>query len=227
MTKNLPFYSQVRELRAKGHTYTEINEKLGTNIPKASMSYICKGVVLTGDELENLNKRLLMQLAISRQKALAANRNLQLSIRESIRKRNMEFNKLSDREAKIALSLLYLGEGAKYKSHRGLYLGSSDPKIIIIYLGLMKRCYGAEPKEFKARVSYRADQNLEDLEKFWSKLTKIPKSNFYKTKPDPRTIGKPTLRSEYKGVCVLTRKGTEIQLELQAIADIIFENMGM
>lgn len=94
-------------------------------------------------------------------------------------------------------------------------------------MGLLKRCCGIEVGEARCRISYRADQDPDYLEDFWSNLTKILRTNFYKTKPDPRTVGKPTLRSDYKGVCALTRKGTDIQLELQAIADIISENMGM
>jgi len=227
VNKHQGLHEKIRTLRRNGLTYSEINAKLGTRIPKSSLSYICRGIILTADQTIRINSLLGELLTINRQKALAANKGIQISLREKIRRRNLQFKHLSEREAKIALALLYLGEGAKWRSHRGLYLGSSDPRIISIYMGLLKRCYGIQAGEFKCRISHRADQNLGELEEFWSKQTKIPRSNFYKTKPDPRTVGKPTLRPDYRGVCVLMRRGTEIQLELQSIADIISENMGM
>lgn len=226
MSKHSQNYEEIRSLRKQGLTYHEINQKIGKRIPKSTLSYICESIVSTPEQAERKKVFLLELLAENRQKAIETNRRIQESILLQIRQKNIGFRRLSNREAKIALALLYLGEGAKRSSHRGIYLGSSDPKIISIFLGLMKRCYGIEAGEFKCRISYRMDQDLNDLESFWSRHTGIPRDNFYKTKPDPRTSGKPTLRSDYKGVCVLTRKGTEIQLELQTIADIIFENMG-
>lgn len=226
VSKYLKHYKDIQTLRARGLTYHEINQRLGTSIPKSTLNYICKDIVLTPEQILRKEKYLRELLTINRAKALETNRKLQESLQQEIKNRNTELSQLSDREAKVALALLYLGEGAKRSSHRGIYLGSSDPKIISIFLGLMKRCYDIEVEEFKCRISYRADQNLSELEEFWSHHTGIPRENFYKTIPDPRTVGKPTLKTDYKGVCVLTRKGTEIQLELQAIADIIFENMG-
>lgn len=227
MSKHLKHYNSIRTLRTRGYTYHEINQKLGVRIPKSTLNYICRSITLTPEQTIRRDAYQKELLAKSRVKALEANRRIQENLQQEIKERNIGFSKLSDREAKIALALLYLGEGAKRTSHRGLCIGSSDPKIITIFLGLMERCYGIKADEFKVRISYRADQNLDELEYFWSRHTKIPRTHFYKTIPDPRTVGKPTSRSNYKGVCVLTRKGTAIQLELQMIADIMFESMGM
>ncbi len=121
--------------------------------------------------------------------------------------------------------MLHLGEGAKWKSHRGLMLGSSDPDIIRLYIKLLKICYGKKNTDMRCRISYRADQDINELETYWSKITNISRSNFYKTRPDPRTVGKPTKNKDYKGVCVITSSGTDIQLELESIAKIILKNI--
>ena len=52
----------------------------------------------------------------------------------------------------------------------------------------------------------------------WSKATGLNKNQFYKTKPDARTIGKPTRNKNYKGVCVISCAGTKIQVELKEIS---------
>ena len=64
---------------------------------------------------------------------------------------------------KMILSVLYLGEGTKWKGHSGMVLGSSDPNIILLYIKLLEICYGINHKKLKCRVSYRADQNLKSL----------------------------------------------------------------
>jgi len=61
--------------------------------------------------------------------------------------------------------------------------------------------------------------------RFWSRYTQISLKNFYKTKPNSRTKGKPTKQKDYRGVCVVTLGSTEIQLELELIAEIIFSGL--
>lgn len=218
---------KIRQLRYKGLTYPEIIVELGRPIPKSTLSYICRDVILPAtykNKIERLNRK---HLDIARQKALAVNRSNREKLITSIRAKNLEFANLSEREAKIALAYLYLGEGSKRSTFRGLALGNSDPLVITAYIKLLQRCYDISPENIKVRILYRADQKLDQLESYWSEITGIPRNNFYKTKPDPRTIGRPTIRSDYKGVCVLYCKGADKQLELQIITDIIVENMGM
>ena len=88
----------------------------------------------------------------------------------------------------------------------------------MLYIELLKTCYGIERDKLHCRVQYRADQVIDKLEHFWSKKTGIPRKNFYKTKPDPRTVGKTTKNFGYKGVCVVSCGGTKIQLELEGLA---------
>ena len=125
----------------------------------------------------------------------------------------------------MLLAFLYLGEGSKWHSHKGLTLGSSSENIILLYIKLLNVCYKIDPKNLKCRVSYRADQNINKLERYWSRATSIPLKNFYKTIPDPRTIGKPTKKKSYKGVCVVMTGHTDIQLELEMIPEIILKGL--
>jgi len=81
-------------------------------------------------------------------------------------------------------------------------------------------------EELRCRVSYRADQDITALNRYWSSVSGIKLVNFYKSVPDPRTVGKKTINSGYKGVCVVScLKSTKIQLELGAIADIVIEGV--
>lgn len=217
----------AKELRRKGHTYSEISKIIKLKIPKSTFSLWCKDVVLPSSYTQKLKELNHQALTKGQKMACLSNKRKQEQILKNLETQNKGILKYLKNKyiLKIILSMLYLGEGSKWKSHRGLVLGSSDPLIIQIYLRLLKLCYNLHPKDLHCRVSLRADQNLLALEKFWSKVTSIPLKNFYKTKADPRTIGKPTLKSEYKGVCVILGGGTRIQLELEIISKIL--HMGM
>jgi hypothetical protein len=127
--------------------------------------------------------------------------------------------------AKIALAMLCLGEASKYKPRRSFSLGSSDPRIIIIFLTLLKKCFNFKQIKVRCTVQCRADQNIEELEKFWLDITKIPKKQFYKAQIDPRTVGKPTLNKNYKGVLKVDYFDTRIQLELESLANLVYNQL--
>lgn len=85
----------------------------------------------------------------------------------------------------------------------------------------MKKCYKIDEKKFRCTILCRNDQNIKNLENFWVKVTKIPKSQFYKTRIDPRTIGKPSQKLDYKGVCVIDYFSADLFLDLMQIPKII------
>lgn len=227
MNKHLTYYESIRTLRSRGLTYREINQKLGTKIPKSSLNHICKNIVLSKVQIDRIDQITKNNLSAGRQKALVANKLIFDKKLARYRKDNQYLGKLmKDRRVQlIALAMLYLGEGAKWKSRRGLMLGSADPMIIKMYISLLEDCYGIEKDMLKGRIQHRADQNPAKLVKYWSNITGIKPSNFYPCYADRRTIGKPTLKPDYRGVCVVTCAGTHVQLELEQIVGIINESI--
>lgn len=223
---NIVLKQKIRDLRKKGFSYTEIQKKLNIQIPKSTMSYICQKLKLTSKQQQRLKNKSLEKLKMARKKAIAVNRTKRNLFLKHLYQQNLSvINKIDKNALKIALALLYLGEGAKWAKHRRLTLGSSDPNIIRIYISLLKICYGISAHDLHCRIQYRHDQDIKKLEKYWSNLTKIPLKNFYKTKADPRTKGKPTKNNNYKGVCVVGFGSTKIQLELEFIAQIFFNHI--
>lgn len=126
--------------------------------------------------------------------------------------------------AKIALAMLYLGEGAKRsRSHGSLMIGNSDSKIIELFLRLLRHCYNIDESKFRCTLQCRADQNIRALEEFWFGITKIPRNQFYKAQIDPRTIGKKSEKPDYKGVCRIDYFSADILLELMQIPETIYK----
>jgi hypothetical protein len=56
-------------------------------------------------------------------------------------------------------------------------------------------------------------------------VTKVPKKLFYKTQIDPRTIGKPTRKIGYKGVLRVDYFDTKVQLDLESLADLVYNQL--
>lgn len=225
-----PYYllkQRIIALRKAGKTYREIRKTLGKPIPKSTLSLWCQNIELPAWYRAKVREINSKNIVHAQKIAWINNRKKRKLLLESLRVEALRVIKHLDKEnLKIILAALYLGEGAKWKSHSGLMLGSSDAGIVTLYLRLLNECYGVKLQEIKCRVSYRADQDIEKLQEYWSEITKIPVKNFYKTKPDPRTLGKRTLRKEYKGVCVLTCRGANIQLELEQITDLLIKRLG-
>lgn len=218
---------KVRKLRGTGKTYSEIREELKIKTPKSTLSGWCAGVKLPASYKEKVQKINKNNFSVVQKLGAEARLIKMTKLLEEIEIKNkplIPFLKNKD-VLRAVLAMLHLGEGAKWKSHRGLMLGSSDPDIIRLYIRLLKICYGKKNEDMRCRVSYRADQDIDELEAYWSRITNISRDNFYKTKSDPRTIGKPTKNKDYKGVCVITSSGTDIQLELESIAKIILKNI--
>lgn len=217
-SKYIRFKKTAIQLRLKGFSYTEINNALDCSIPKSTLStWFSKS--LTSEKLKatilqtNKNKGIRSALLTKRK-----NREAHL---------NDIYNKISYLEkvlenkdvAKISLAVLYLGEGAKRKS--SLMFGNSNPEIIRLFLKLLRFCYEIDDNKFRCTVQCRADQNVKELENYWSEITKISPNKFYRAQVDKRTIGKQTKNNNYKGVCRIDYFSSAILNEIVKISEAI------
>lgn len=122
--------------------------------------------------------------------------------------------------AKLVLVSLFLGEGSK-NTHGSLVFGNSNPKIISLFLKLLRFCYVVDENKFRCTLQCRADQKIDLLNKFWSKITKIPLKQFYAARIDPRSIGKMSHKKDYRGVCRIDYFSANIFNELTVIANML------
>ncbi|MDZ4227867.1 MAG: hypothetical protein U1E54_01340 [Candidatus Levybacteria bacterium] len=216
---------KAHDLRALGKTYGEIRQSLKFPIPKSTLSEWCKNVKLPANyakriadlNLNNLNKGRLIAHEINKIKREEFFKEIkQKNLPISLSVKNLE-------AAKIALAMLCLGEARKYTPKGGTFsLGSSDPRIIVIFLELLKICFNFNLEKARCTVQCRADQNTDVLEKFWISVTDIPKRLFYHARIDPRTIGRPTKKKNYKGVLKIDYFDTKVHLELESLAQLIY-----
>jgi hypothetical protein len=219
------FKNKVIELRTSGKTFFEICTFLKTTIPKSTISSWCKNIPLPDDYLKkiaHLNRRNLYK---SRKKAWLVNKIKRKKYLDRIDIQNMPVaSKIKDKStAMIALAMLCLGEASKSKTkHRQFSFGNSDPRIVVIFLSLLKNFEQFDLNKIRCTVQCRADQDTLVLEKYWRQITKIPKRLFYPSRYDPRTVGKPTKNKDYHGVLVMDYYDRNIQLTLESLANIVY-----
>lgn len=214
-------YKKAFNLRRQGKTYSEINAVLKTEIPKSTFSCWFRQYKLTPNVEMRIRKNQLVKLHESRVKAHLVLKRRREEYLLSIRDRVKEFSTtLKDRNVgKIVLAMLFITEGRRRTD--SVILGNSDPYIISLFLRVLRFCYRIDEEKLRCTVQCRADQDVSELERYWSRVTGIRRAQFCKVQIDSRTIGKPTRKKDYKGVCRLVYYSADIALELKTIAGVI------
>lgn len=90
---------------------------------------------------------------------------------------------LSDEEDKlrIAGTMLYWAEGYKVASATLVDFANSDPEMIVVFLRFLRDICGINESKLRVYLYCYSNQNPSLLIDYWSKLTKISKTQF--TKP--------------------------------------------
>ena len=216
------FKQQVIALRRQGKTYGAIRKALQREIPKSTLSLWCHDIVLSPQQIRRIDSAARRAVSRGRMAALSAKKAEREAMLASVKNSVAHLGKkiLGKDVAKVALAMLYLGEGSKTK-RSSLMFGNSNPAVIVLFLGLLRRCYVIDENKFRCTVQCRADQKIAVLEKFWSRTTRIPPRLFYDARIDTRTKGKPSLKPDYKGVCRIDYFSAKIANEINCIIKVI------
>ncbi len=204
------------ELRKQGNSIRSISSDLG--IPLSTLSGWLRNISLTPEQKVNLDTNWREGLKKARVEAVKwhnTGKNERLNIAEEQALEVLKNVSLSNENLELALSFLYLGEGAKGNQTS---LGSSNLGILQFYISLIQRLYNVPLEKIKCYLHLRADQDETSLKQYWSTGLNLPLENFGKTSFDQRTNGKPTY-GDYKGVCAAHCGLVEIQRRLMYIAN--------
>jgi len=219
--------NKAREFRSQGKTSQEINDDLNLAVPKSTMSYWFRDIVLSPESKLVLSRKINDKLNFARSMAVKTKKHKRNEYLKLLDSKNLPISgKVDDIDsAKIALAMLCLGEASKSTSKSGFYLGSSDRKIIILFIKLLRHCFSIDSSKFRFTVQCRADQDANKLEKYWREVVGVANGQFYKTRFDPRSIGKPTLNKEYMGVLRVDYIDKKLQFELESLAKMLYNQV--
>lgn len=206
---------EARRLRRQGCSLNEITAKLGP--PKNTLTLWVRGIELTPQQRTRLLEKERVEIGRNRALAAAVNRQARTKrIDLQYQKATAFLDTLSDRcqMEHIAAAMLYLAEGAK--AEEAFAFGNSDPRIIRYWMHLLRSNFDIDEAKFRIQIMCRADQHEATLRTFWSQITGI--HVFIKSHIDSRTIGIPTKRLDYKGVCKVSYHDVSLRRYLDALA---------
>ncbi|MBI2642443.1 MAG: hypothetical protein HYW97_01195 [Candidatus Wildermuthbacteria bacterium] len=197
---------------------------MGISIPKSTLSDWCSNILLSPKQQAAVKRTAKKASERGLATAWVTNKARRVEYIKTVKSRVSHLSRrIEDKDtAKIALAMLYLGEGSK-TTKGSLMFGNSNPSVVDLFLRLLRNCYEIDERKFRCTLQCRAGQDIKKLEKLWSRTTKIPLAQFYPARIDPRTIGKPSINLEYKGVCRIDYFSGDIFMELKQIIEVVFE----
>ena len=218
---------QAQELRSRGNSISEIAEALKAS--KSTVSYWCRDIKLSSVQLRALAKRQESGGALGRLRAAEKKRLTRIAaVAEAEQKGKRDVGRLSERDIFILGTALYWGEG--YKSgNEECGLTNSNPDIIRSFITWMRRIYNVRSPDLILRVSINNSHRgrVKEVEKYWSKVTGIPltqftttsliKSSAHKIYSDPQ--------KHFGTLRVKIRRGTQLRRRIIGSLDEIASQM--
>lgn len=206
---------EARRLRREGWSLGEISKRLGP--PKNTLTLWVRGIELTPEQQVRIKEHEAQALTLNQRLGAEYHRQARLKrIRIEKEKAETFLNQLDDlhRTNHIAAAMLYLGEGAKREG--AFSLGNSNPQVICYWMYLLRTSFTIDESKFSLQIASRFDQDVEELHRYWADLTGV--NRVIRGTVDPRTEGKPTKRTGYKGVCAVIYYDLSIRRYLDALA---------
>ena len=176
----------AQKMRSKGLSINQIKDKLG--VAKSSVSLWVRDIKLTpsqksflsekGQSKEIIEKRRLTRLARER-----ADRQIIIDGAKN------EIQSISYNELKLIGAALYWAEGGK--TVRGLVrFSNGDPLMITVILRFFREVCLVPESKFRGHIHTHSHLDHKKSEKYWSKISGIPKKQFFKTYRKPSVASK-------------------------------------
>ncbi len=212
-------------LRKLGKSLPYVHQKL--RIPKSTLSYWFKDIELTPKQQENLQnnwKNALVKARLEAVKWHNQQKNDRLLHAEKLANKTLSTIDTADKATlELALAVLYLAEGSKKNIETAM--SSSDHNTLRFFLKGLEVIFDYEVETVRCELYLRADQNPDELKKYWAKELDLPMQNFKQVNVDKRSVGKKTY-PDYHGVCALRCGNVAIRRRLVYLAEKYFAIIG-
>jgi hypothetical protein len=168
---------RARILRSRGYSINQIIDETGYS--KASISVWVRDIKLTAEQKQVISGRGRSFDSIEKRRASRLNNEISKR-RRAIEIAKNDYSELSKDQLKLVGIILYLGEGAKTKRNT-VCIANSDPAVIKIALRFFREVCEVPEEKFRIQIHTHSHSDVVKVEKYWSKVTGIPRNHFYKT----------------------------------------------
>lgn len=164
------------DLRKKGISMGEIAQQL--NVSKSTVSYWVRDIILSEAEVKKIQSNSHSRLAIERRRTSRMDRHA--LERQIITRKALEEAKTHKNNSLWCVAVaLYWGEGGK--TQRTVRIANSDPAVIKLMMKFFREFCLVPLHKTRAHVHAFAHTDIEGAVSYWSKISGIPKKQFFKT----------------------------------------------
>lgn len=167
---------KARVLRSRGASLNEITHRL--KVPKSTVRYWCRDIELSDAQQQQIfHKQKLGGIKA----AELMRRQRLLRTRQLVNQGKKEIGRLSPRELLLIGAALYWAEG--YRKGDGEFgFTNSDPSMVKFMVRWLKEACGVQKDRIHLRLCLNAAHRprVDEIEKFWAEVTRIPRSQFSK-----------------------------------------------
>ncbi len=168
---------EARRLRSFGHSLNEIRKRL--DVAKSSISLWVRDIELTPEQKKGLSQKSI-QKGVIEQRRTTRLKNESARRQIIIDAANKEIKRISKRELWLIGVMLYWAEGGK--TRRGMVrFSNSDPEMIKIMMAFFRKICKVPEEKFMGYIHIHPHLNHKRAERYWSSMSNIPLSKFYKT----------------------------------------------
>ena len=173
-------------LRKRGESLKSIASQLG--VSKSSVSTWVRDVPLSMEQLKFLGQKGFTSEAIEKRR-MTRNANEKTKRDKVMLEGARNIRALSKNDLRIVGLCLYWGEGGK--TIRGMArISNSDPAVIKVMMRFFREVCLVEEKKFRGSIHIHSHLESHKAEKYWSTISGIPQSQFYKTYAIPSIASK-------------------------------------
>ena len=201
---------KARVLRGQGYSVKEITRAL--SVAKSSVSLWVRSIKLTAKQKKRLSEKGHSLDVIEKRRATRLSNEYtrrQVFFQNGIE----EIKTISRRDLFFIGQGLYLGEGAKYSRGNASFY-NSDPRIIQIMMRFYREICSVPDTKFKAQVLLHPHLDAPRAEKYWSKISGIPRAQFQKTSQQHNKASKGKKDSLPMGTFTIGVYDTQLFLKL-------------
>ena len=214
--------NKATELRQAGLSIGNIAKTL--SISKSTASLWVKHVPLP-TELRAFLKKNELNGRIKGQQIMKAKRELKKKIIQKEAQQTIKnIPKKNNELYQLYAAIIFWCEGNK-KPLNCVNLANSDPKLIETFLLCLRKGFKIDEKKLHALIHLHDYHNEKKQLEFWSKVTKIPKNQFYNSYK--KTTNKIRKRKNYPGCLSLRYSNADLARKLTAIYHTFTQNLGL
>lgn len=197
---------KAKLLRKQGYSYGNLSKEL--KVPRSTLHQWVCGIKRPTkySKLDRIRWIKEIQPLGAQGNHMRREKNIQNIINET--KKEIAHLQINQEMKKAVLSSLYWAEGSKITG--GMCFANTDPKLVLLFINLLRSCYDLDESRLRVRLHLHYYHRAKIVKQFWSKLLKIPTTQFEKIYRKSRSKEK-TFRKNFGGICFVRYHSTYLK----------------